>query len=439
MGTVTVDQAKLVMNTFMTVFEDNLVTGQACDWNAHDGELDDRNKLTVVEQVVPKYRVQRTTNGVRNLTTGTDGTVFGAEQFTIDGTFNANMGWGDFIKVRDIGQARESKAIIGAATSLAEQIDAYILGVAALASDEWTGTPGQVVANYADVALGYTRLKEEGVSDDGLFAILSHYDRGALGDNVVGRAALTGMASNTYAKGFRSEIAGIPAEFTNSLPILTTGTRVTAAATVNGANQNVNYADVAISAANGQFLSQTLVVAGLGANATIKAGEVFTLPGVFAFDQRKQALVSPARLQQFTVVSDVTANGAGAATIRMFPAMIVPGSGAGDNININTAQATVSAAPANGATITFVGTASTNLAPRIIMQKEAIVVNTIPLIMPATGIAMRKKLSRLPLSVRMWQHSDFNTGEHSVRFDVALNANIRERRRVVRISGGAAF
>jgi len=66
-------------------------------------------------------------------------------------------------------------------------------------------------------------------------------------------------------------------------------------------------------------------------------------------------------------------------------------------------------------------------------------VNTIPLIMPATGIAMRKKLSRIPLSVRMWQHSDFNTGEHSVRFDCALNANIRDRRRVVRISGGAAF
>lgn len=439
MGAVTVDQAKLVLNTFMTVFEDNLVTGQCCTWNEHAGEMDDRNKLTVVEQTVPRYKITRTQNGVKDLSAGTDGTVFGSEQFTIDGTFNANMGWGDFVAIRDIGEARKSKALIGAATSLAEQIDAYILGIATLASDEWTGTIGQAVSQYADVAAGYTRLKEEGVGDNDLYAIMSHYDRGALGDAVIQKPALTGMASEVYRKGFKQEVAGLDAEFTNSLPVLTTGTRPAAAATVNGAAQNVNYAAVAISAANGQYLTQTLIVAGLGAAGTIKAGEIFTVPGVFAYDQRKQANVNPPRLQQFTVVSDVTADGAGAATIRIFPAMIVPGSGAGDNININSAHATVSAAPANGAVMTFMGAANTGYGPRLIMQKEAIRVETVPLIMPAVGIALRKKLSRIPLSVRMWQWSDFNTGAHSVRFDVALNANIGDRRRLVRISGGAAF
>ena len=37
--------------------------------------------------------------------------------------------------------------------------------------------------------------------------------------------------------------------------------------------------------------------------------------------------------------------------------------------------------------------------------------------------------------VRMWQHSDFYTGAHGVRFDVALNANIRERLRIARVNG----
>lgn len=442
MGTVTVDQAKLVMNTFMTVFEDNLVTGQAVAWNEHEGELDDRNKLTVVEQVTPKYKITRTTNGVKDLSAGTDGTVFGSEQFTINGTFNANMGWGDFIKIRDLGQARESKALIGAATSLAEQIDAYVLGIAALASDEWTGTAASstAVSAYADIAAGYTRLKEEGVGDNDLRVILSHYDRGALGDAVIQKAALTGIASDVYRKGFKQEVAGLDAEFTNSLPVLTVGTRTNG--TVAGAAQNVNYADVAVSAANGQFMTQTFLLAGLGAGGTIKAGEVFTISSgtaVNAYDPRKQAAVNPARLQQFTVVADATADGAGAATVRIFPAMIVPGSGAGDNVNINSAHATVTAAPANGATVTWIGAASATLAPRMIIQKEAISVDTIQLVMPATGIAMRKKLSRIPLSVRMWQHSDFNTGAHNVRFDVALNANIRDRRRVIRINGGAAF
>ena len=444
MGTVTVDQAKLIMNTFMTVFEDNLVTGQCVSWNEHQGELDDRNRLQVVEQVAPRYRVQRTTNGVRDLSAGTDGSVFGSELFTIDGTFNANMGWGDFVKIRDIGQARESKALIGAATSLAEQIDAYILGIATLASDEWTGNGGAAtaVSAYADVALAYSRLKEEGVGDNDLYAVLSHYDRGALGTDVITRASLTGMATDVYRKGWKNEVAGIPTEFTNSLPTLLTGTRSAAAGTVAGAAQNVNYADVAISTANGRMMSQTINLAGMGAGATIKAGEVFTFTSgtpVLAYDNRKQANVSPARAQQFTVVADATADGAGAVTVRIFPAIIVPGSGAGDNININTAHATVSAAPSNGATIGFIGAASATLAPRMIIQKEAISVDTIPLIMPATGIAMRRKLSRIPVTVRMWQWSDFNTGAHSVRFDVAMNANIRERRRIIRLNGGAAF
>jgi hypothetical protein len=44
-------------------------------------------------------------------------------------------------------------------------------------------------------------------------------------------------------------------------------------------------------------------------------------------------------------------------------------------------------------------------------------------------------LTKVPLSVRMWQHSDFYTGAHGVRFDVALNANIRDRRRISRVNG----
>jgi hypothetical protein len=71
----------------------------------------------------------------------------------------------------------------------------------------------------------------------------------------------------------------------------------------------------------------------------------------------------------------------------------------------------------------------------MIIQKSAVVVNTAQLVMPYTGTAMRKRLSQVPISIRMWQHSDPYTGEHMVRFDMALNANIRERRRIVRING----
>jgi hypothetical protein len=85
--------------------------------------------------------------------------------------------------------------------------------------------------------------------------------------------------------------------------------------------------------------------------------------------------------------------------------------------------------------LTFIGAPSTNLSPRLLIQKQAIVVNTVPLILPASDTSMRRKLKKIPLTVRMWQHSDFYTGAHGVRFDVAINANIRERRRMSRMNG----
>jgi hypothetical protein len=438
MGAVTTEQQKLVLNSFAMVLQNNLVTADAVTWNQYDGEMDDRNGLQVLEQVTPRYNVTRTENGVKDLSGGTDGTVFGSELFEVTGTFNANMGWGDFVKIKSIGDARESKALLGAATSMAEKIDAYIMAKAVLASADWTGTPNNAVGTWVDAVAGYTRLKENGVGDDELSYILNYFDMQQLGDQVVKLPGPDQFSTATFRKGFSGELNGIRTMFTNQLPNLLTGTRAqTAAAAVNGANQNVDYADVAkAGTSNGLRMTQTIAVDGLAAGATIKAGEVFTYPGVFAYDNRKQAAVSPARLQQFTAVSDAVADGGGAiAALRIFPAMIVPGSGAGDNVNINTAHATVTAAPADNAVLTWIGAASTNLSPRVVIQKQAIVVNTVPLILPASDTAMRRRLSKIPLTVRMWQHSDFYTGEHGVRFDVALNANVRDRFRIARING----
>lgn len=438
MGAVTTDQQKLVLNAFAMVLQNNLVTRDAVSWNEYDGELDDRNGLQVIEQTTPRYNVTRTTNGVKDLSAGTDGTVFGSEMFVVDGTFNANMGWGDFVKIKSIGDARESKALLGAATSMAEKIDAYILQIATLASADWVGDGTTSIDEWIDAAAAYTRMKENGVDDSELSYIFNHTDEMKLGDQIVKLPAPDSFSTATYRKGFSGELNGIRTLFTNQLPTLTLGTRAaTGASLINGAAQNVNYSAVAkAGASNGLRMSQTLSIDGLTAGHTVKAGEVFTVANVLAYDNRKQANVSPARVQQFTVLADATANGGGAiAALSIFPAMIVPGSGAGDDININTAHATVNAAPADNAAITWLGAASATLSPRVLIQKPAIVVNTVPLIMPATGTAMRRRLSKVPISVRMWQHSDFNTGAHGVRFDVALNANIRDRTRLCRVNG----
>lgn len=432
MPAITVDQQKLVLNAFAATFQNNLVSADVVSWKKYDTEMNDRNGLRVSEQVGPRYTVRQTVDGVADLTAGVQDSVFGSEMFVVNRTFEVDMGWGDFQKIRDIGEARESEALKAASMNLAEKIDGYVMAVAASASNNATGTPGVAVSTLGHVAAGYTRLKEEGVDDSDLRAVLTYADREALSNTIIAYPATDTLSTSSFRSGFEGTVNGIPTMFTQQLPTLTNGTRTNG--TVSGAAQNVNYKAVAVSGANGQYLTQTINLAGLGAAGTLRAGEVFTIAGVFAYDNRLGA--SLGRLQQFTVVTDATADGAGAAAgVRIFPAIIVPGSGAGGDINVNTAHATVTAAPAGGAVVTFLGAASLAAKPRMILQKQAIQVNTAPLISPATGISMRKDLTKVPLNVRMWQHSDFNTGEHKVRFDVALSANIRDRRRIVRING----
>ena len=429
----TVDQAKLVLNSFAAIFQNNLVSKDLVTWRKFDNEMNDRNALTVVEQVGPRFVTTRTNQSVQDLTNGVQDLVFGSEQYKLQDVFGSSMGWGDFVKIRDIGAARESEALKNAALNLAETIDAYILGYATLASNNWTGTAGNSVAGFNDVASGFTRLKEEGVQDVDVRAVLTYGDWQNLGNTITANnASLADLGAGTYRKGFTGEVAGIPTMFTQQLPTLVSGTRTNG--TINGANQNVNYKSVAISPAPGQYLTQTLAVNGLGANATIKDGETFTIAGVFAYDNRLGA--SLARLQEFRVIGDATADAGGAvAALRVFPALIVPGTGITGDGAVNRAHATVTAAPASGAVVTFKVPASTAVKPRLLMNKAAVIVNTADLIMPATGTAQRKSLTAVPLSVRMWQDSSFATGEHRIRFDVALSANTVDRRRLVRING----
>lgn len=426
MATVTVDQAKLVLNSFAAIFQNNLISKDLVTWKKFDGEMNDRNGLTVVEQVVPDYTTTFTTNAVQSLAGGVQDTTFGSEQFKLTQVIGASMGWADFVKIRDIGAARESEALKAAALRLATDIDAYILGFAAKASNNLLGDGVSDVATWDDIAAGYTRLKEEGVDDDSMLrAVLTYGDKQALGSAVVSdNASLSGEGSGVYRNGWTGSVAGVPTLFTQQLPSVTVGTRnQTSALTAGTADSAGDYEDYAISGAPGQFKTQILNMDIGSGTETLVDGEVFTITGVYAYDNRaKKAL---GHLQQFRVIGNWAAVG-GVVAPRVYPAIITSGP-----------YQTVAQAAGNTAAVNFVGAASAVLKPRFIANKNAIVVSTADLIMPATGTAQRKALSKVPVSVRMWQHSDFTTGAHSIRFDVALEANVSAdgRRRLARING----
>ena len=203
MATVTVTQANLVLNAFAAIFQNNLVSSDLVTWKKFDGEMNDRNSLTVVEQVTPDYATTFTSGGVANLSGGVQDTTFGSEQYKLNQTVNSSMGWDDFVKIRDIGAARESEALKAAALRLATDIDAYILGFAAKASNNWIGDGSSAVSTWDDVASGYTRLKEEGVEDFDMRAVLTYGDKQALGSDVIAdNASLTNIGDGMYRSGF---------------------------------------------------------------------------------------------------------------------------------------------------------------------------------------------------------------------------------------------
>ena len=428
MSTVTVDQAKLVLNTFAAIFQNNLVSADLATWKKFDSEMNDRNALTVVEQVTPDYTTTFTTNAVQDLTSGVQPTTFGSEQYKLDQVITSSMGWADFVKIRDLGDARESEAIKAAALRLAHDIDAYVIRHCALASNNLLGDGVSPVATWDDVASGYTRLKEEGCEDSSnLRAVLTYGDWQALGSDVVQTNGdnIGNIGEGVYREGWQGKIAGIPTTFTQQLPSFTVGTRTQTGALTAGTTQSAGtYAQYCISPAPGQFLTQLLTMnVGSGAR-TIRDGEVFTIAGVFAYDNRAKKALN--HLQQFRVVGDVNAADGTVASVRVYPAIITSGP-----------FQTVAQAAGNTAAVNFVGAPSAVLQPRFIANKDAVVVNTADLIMPATGTASRVSLTKIPLSVRMWQDSSFATGEHRVRFDVAIKADTAAhgRRRTVRING----
>lgn len=424
-GTVTADSAKLVLNTFAAIFQNNLISKDVVTWKKFDGEMQDTNALTVVEQVGPRYNVTRNSSSVADLSAGVQDTVFGSEQYKLTEVFGSSMGWGDFVKIRDLGAARESEALKNAAINLAEVIDAYILGFTVNSGNNWLGDGNSAVATYDDIASAYTRMKEEGVDDADLRAILSYGDKQALADAIVNdNASLAQIGDGVYRQGFTGSVAGIPTLFTQQLPALTAGTRLQTSALTNGTAQSATtYAQVSISGAPGQYLTQLLDMDIGAGTETIVDGEWFTIAGVFAYDNRAKKALE--HLQEFRVVGNFTATG-GLVSPRVFPAIITSGP-----------NQTVAQAAGNTAVVTFKGAPSAVLHPRAILKKDAVIVNTADLIMPATGTASRRSLTKVPLSVRMWQDSVFATGEHRIRFDVALTANIRANGRpsIVRING----
>ena len=171
-----------------------------------------------------------------------------------------------------------------------------------------------------------------------------------------------------------------------NMPVIANGSKVSGV-TVSGASQT----------------GSTLAIGGLTAGDTILKGSVFTLAGVN--EVHPLTGVDMGSLRQFVVTADFTATGT-TGSIGVYP-----------TIDIAAPNKTVTASPANGAALTFVGSASTGYKNSLMFQRDAFTAAFAPLPVLAS---CEGYTARLPsgISVRVMTFGSGLTDQESTRVDV---------------------
>ncbi len=408
-----IDVQQKITNAFLLLLKNELVMGKLV---TTDFDKEFRNEEVAVGDTVKVRRPPEFT--VR------DGAVASAQDIktgTVDVTIDKQKGVDVNLTSKEltlnVDKLLENQTLKAKAAVLAQQIDADLMGKT-LEFSHWVGTPGQLINSAPDFFVGVQRAMELGIPMDDLNAVLSPADHFALAGSFTALAASDATVKLAIEKAKLPMVGGVQPYVSQNVLNLLVGTRAASgAALINGANQNVTYDSV-----RGTY-KQTLAIDGLAAGATIKAGEVITIAVVNAVNPRSKADLG--YLQKFVVLADATADGGGAiAALSVACPIITSG-----------AYQTVTAAPADNAAITFMGTASTAYAQNAIFHKSAIGLVGAKLVDPKSGICSFASDPKTGLSIRTWSQSDITNDTHMTRVDVLYGVVNMDRRLGVRLSG----
>ncbi|MCJ8334764.1 MAG: hypothetical protein MJH10_11030 [Epibacterium sp.] len=409
--------AQVYANSMLYLVKNELVMGRLVN-SKFVNQVNDENGLTVRQKRPSRFVAK---NGE---TLQTQDSINGFETITVDQYKNVHLSIGDLEYIQSYNDLVADTNMKSAAYALAQSVDSY-LHEKTLEFSNWVGTPGNAIGAPAQFNRGPERLDLLAVPQTDRGAALFTTDAYGISDTLIDNNSISDVARSALERSQLPLLSSTRAYMTQMSQQITLGSRSNG--TVDGASQNVNYRDVKDS------MTQTLNVAGLGGAGTVAAGEVFTIAGVQAVNPRTAE--SYDYLQQFTVTAAATAGGSGDAALTITPPIIVPGSGSGSDIDVNTAFATVNAAPANGAAVTFLGTASTSYRYSTAFHKEAISLVFAKLRNPFTGEASFATDPDTGVSVRYWRGSDISTGKHIHRWDMVFGASAMDPLLGVRISG----
>lgn len=289
----------------------------------------------------------------------------------------------------------------------------------------WVGTPGQDINSFSDFSKAPQRLDEGAVPSEMRRGVLAPTDHWGMIGNLTG-LQIERSAETAYRRGLLGNVAGISMSMDQNIRAHTTGTFTTSSTPlVNGASQGVTYAN-----ANKVTWSQTLITDGwANSTAVLTAGDVITLAGVNAVNpvpgEQGTGKDDLGRLQQFVVLSAGTSDGSGDLTITISPPIITSGP-----------QQTVTAAPANNAVITPLGTEATAYRQNLAFHRNAFALVTVPLEMPRAA-SFKSRVTHRGISLRLVEDYDIDNDENPVRIDVLYGVKTLYPELATRVSGTA--
>ena len=256
------------------------------------------------------------------------------------------------------------------------------------------GTPGTTPGTSLVLLQAQQKLNEYAAPMSPRYATVNPAANASLVEGMKGFFNPTGTISRQFKSGMMGEgVLGYD-EVNMSQSILnhTTGTR-SASATLTVATTITAQGTSAI-AVNGDTGSATMV-----------AGDVFTISGVYSVNP--QTRQSTGSLQQFVVTATATASSGNWASISVSPPIYTSAH----------ALASVDAFPASGAAVTVLGAASTGYAQNLVYCKDAITMATADLLLPQ-GVDMASRQNHNGISMRIVRQYDINNDRMPCRIDV---------------------
>jgi P22 coat protein - gene protein 5 len=277
-----------------------------------------------------------------------------------------------------------------AAETLANTVDVSLLQLFNQINNE-VGTPGSPPASFASLAAVGQRMDENAAPQDGRVLILNAAAYWALANGVSN--LFTRSVAEPALKGFLAVIANFEIYLDQNVQAQTVGAYA-GTGVVNGAGQS----------------GSQIVTNGWTASITglLNVGDVITFSGVHNVNPQPSAtgFISTGALQNFVITAITNSDSGGNATLNISPAITL--TGPYQNVDV---------APANGATVTVTGTASTAYFQNLAFTRDAFGLVCVPMELPG-GVDFAARQMFRAISMRIVRAYDVWNDVTPCRIDI---------------------